>query len=788
VIHDFRVAWRFLLKSPLPTGLAVLTLGVTVGVCGLSVAAIDESFWRPLNVNNGRDLLTVYNARPAAPQYQTLSYPDYVAVREALATRVDLAAFVRVFQTLADGQRATRVQGELVSGTYFSVLGASPLVGRFVGPDDDGAPLAHAVVVLGHDLWRRQFGANPAIVGTSVTLSRRAYTVVGIAPPGFRGPAYPSEFWIPVMMAPEVLGRQVLAPPGVPFLQTVGRLTAGASREEIRRSVEGLETSASHDGWRLTALTGEHLKYWPAYREMVARYLTSFAMLGTCVLVIACANVGSLLLARNGERERELAIRQALGASPRQILRRLALESVTLTAAGGAVGVLVAYNAASVVQQVRFPVPVRVTLTPDMRVMAISLAVAFIAGFLFTAIFVVKRMFRGSRHILADSSPSGARIITARAVVVVQVAMCCVCLTAAGLLTRSATAVDRIDVGVDASQRILGLVGAGDAGYSAEAGVAFYARLQQALESEAQVQSVALEWTALLGSMRGSTRVSVGGDEGLTSRYNVVSAGYFEAMALPVLYGREFEPQDRVNTEAVAIVNETLAARLADGGIGQSIVVGDGRVPRRIIGVVADLKYNVITERAQPFLYLPLAQAFRPDMAIHIRTIAPDPEALLRDTVHRLDPNVAVSEVRPLSEQIDQARATPRLAARVSGALAFIAVLLAVVGLYGVIATWIDNRKQELAIRAAIGAGPRDLIALVAVGGLQLLGTGLVVGMATSLLSSTLLAALLYGVEPRDPLVFTLVPLALLAVSFPAWWIPAHQLSRIEPSSLLKAR
>src|SRR5829696_5059481 len=164
--------------------------------------------------------------------------------------------------------------------------------------------------------------------------------------------------------------------------------------------------------------------------------------------------------------------------------------------------------------------------------------------------------------------------------------MCCVCLTAAGLLARSATAVNRIDVGVDASQRILGLVGAGDAGYSAEAGVAFYARLQQALESEAQVQSVALEWTALLGSMRGSTRVSVGGDEGLTSRYNVVSAGYFEAMALPVLHGREFEPQDRVNTEAVAIVNETLAARLADGGIGESILVGDERLPRRIIGVV----------------------------------------------------------------------------------------------------------------------------------------------------------------------------------------------------------
>ena len=766
----------------------MLTLGLTIGVCGLGVAVIDESFWRPLDVNNGPDLLTVYNARPAAPQYQTLSFPDYVTVRDALAPRLELAAFVRVFQTLADGQWATRVQGELVSGTYFSVLGASPLAGRLLGRDDDRAPLAHAVVVLGHDLWRRHFGANPAIVGTSVTLSRRTYTVVGIAPPGFRGPAYPSEFWIPVMMAPQVLGTQVLSTPGIPFLQTVGLPAAGTSRDEVHAFVQRLETAASRDGWRLTALTGEHLKFWPAYRETVARYLAIFAVLGTCVLVIACANVGSLLLARNGERERELAIRQALGASPGQIMRRLALEPLTLTAAGGAVGAVVAYNAAGLVQQVRFPVPVRIALAPDVRVIAISLAVALLAGLLFTALFAVKRMSRGSRHILAEVSTNGATTSAARAIVIVQVAICCICLTAAGLLARSATAVNRIDVGVDASRSILGLVGAGDAGYSAETGVAFYTRLQQELESEPEVHSVALEWTAILGSMRGSTRVSVSGDQGLTSRYNVISPGYFQAMALPVLRGREFEPQDHVTTEPVAIVNQTLASRLSTDGVGQSIWIGDERLPRRIIGVVPDLKYNAITEGPQPFLYLPLAQVFRPDVAIHIRTMAPDPETLLRNTVRRLDPNVAVSEVRPLFEQIDQARATSRFAARMSVALAFIAVLLAVLGLYGVIATWIENRRQELAIRAAIGAGPRDLIALVAVGGLQLLGAGLVVGMASSLLSSKLLATLLYGVEPRDPLVFTLVPLALMTVSLPAWWIPAHQLSRIDPSSLLKKR
>jgi predicted permease len=446
----------------------------------------------------------------------------------------------------------------------------------------------------------------------------------------------------------------------------------------------------------------------------------------------------------------------------------------------------VAYSAAGFVQQVRFPVPVRLALTPDSRVMAISLAVAFVAGMLFTAIFAVKRMHRGSRHILADTSLGSARTTLARALVVVQVGICCISLTAAGLLTRSAIAVDQIDVGVDAERSVLALIGAGDAGYSAETGVAFYARLQQELETEPQVQSIALEWTAILGSMRGTTRVRVGRDQGLTSRYNVISAGYFQAMALPVVRGREFEAQDRMDTQPVAIVNQTLAGQLGDDVVGQSIGIGDEASARRIIGVVPDLKYNAITEGPQPFLYLPLTQAFRPDMGIHLRTTATDPEALLRSSVRRLDPNVAVSEVRPLSEQIDQARATPRFAAWASGSLAFIAVLMAVVGLYGVIATSIQNRRQELAIRAALGAGPRDLIGLVAVGGLQLLGVGLVVGMATSLLSANVLSALLYGVEPQDPFVFTLVPVVLIAVSLPAWWIPAHRLSRIDPSPLLK--
>jgi predicted permease len=776
------------MKSPVSTGLAVLTLGLTLGLFGISVAVIDDTFWRPLRVEHGDRILTLYNARPSAPQYQTLSYPDYVNLRDAVKDRVDVAAFFRVFQTFGGGEWPSRVQGELVSGNYFEVLGATPLAGRFIRPDDDRVPLGHPVVVLGYDLWRRHFGANPVVIGTSITLSRRAYTIVGVAPPEFRGPAYPSEFWIPLMMAKQVLGgTDVLAQSGIPLLQTIALPDAKVTHGEVQARVRGLETSANRDGWRLAVFPAAYLKFWPAYRTTIARFLLLFVALGGCVVVIACANVANLLLARNADRQHEMAIRQALGASPRHIVRRLVAESLTLTVLAGATGLFVAYAAAGLVERVTLPVPARIGLTPDIRLFTISIAVSFIAGLLFTAVFALRGLRHGSRHILAASSRTVSRSGAARALVIGQVAICCVCLTAAGLLLRSAMAVNQIDVGVDPSNTVMGLIGAGDSGYTPETGTAFFARLQRDLENQPQVEAVALEWTAMLGSVRGTGRITVRAGDVVSSRYNVVGSGYFNALRIPVIRGREFQADDQPNSEPVALVNETMAARIGDNVVGQTVQFGDERSRRRIVGVVPDLRYNGITEPPQTFIYLPLGQVFRPDVWVHVRTPAVDAEALLRNAVRRLDPNVSVSDVHTLSAQLDRARATPRLALRLSGALALIAVFLAVIGVYGVMSASIENRRQELAIRAAIGASPADLVAAVALGGLRLLGAGLVVGMSGSFLSSGLIAGWLYGVAARDVGVFAAVPVALIAVSVPAWWIPARRISRIDPATLLKS-
>lgn len=273
----------------------------------------------------------------------------------------------------------------------------------------------------------------------------------------------------------------------------------------------------------------------------------------------------------------------------------------------------------------------------------------------------------------------------------------------------------------------------------------------------------------------------------MNARYNVVGHGYFSALRIPLLSGREFERRDRSASEPVAIVNETMAARLGDAAIGQTLRLAAERLPRRIVGVVRDVKYNGITESRQPYVYLPLSQAFRRDVSVHLRTHAPAADMLLRNKVRVIDPNLAVSDMHTFSEQLDKALHTPRMSARMSGVMASIAAFLAIVGVYGLLAASVDQRKRELSIRTALGATPRDLVKLVALEGVRLTGLGLVAGMVASFAGSGLLAALLYGVRSHDPLVFALVPLAILTISVAASVAPARRAAGAEPVAILKA-
>ena len=660
--QDIRVAWRFLGKARTSSALAVLTLGVAVALCSVTVGALDENLWRPLPAPGGERLVTVYNSRPSAPRFQTLSFPDYSTLRDRVQDGLDLAAFVRVFDTLRAGEFPTRVQGELVSGNYFRVLGARPFLGRLVGNEDDRGASGHDVVVLGYDFWRRSFASDPGVVGRPIRLNRHDYTVVGVAAAGFQGPAYRSQFWVPLLAASQSFGgMDVLSRADVPLLQTVGAPVAGAVLPQLRARLQVVETSASADGWRLAVLPASYLRFWPAYRQTVAQFLGIFVGLGGCVFIAAAANLAGLLLARTAERQRDLAIRQALGAAKWQLVRRLLAESLVLTALGGMLGTLLAQLAASLAEQVVLPVPVHVTLTPGLRLAAICAGVSCAASLFFTAIFAAKGIGRDMRGALAATAaavaPGGG---TQAALVVMQVGISCVCLIGAGLLVRSARAVGRVDIGFDTADTVSGLVGL-DARYSAATGSALYEQLQDDLEGQPRVAAVALEWNPVLGAVRATGRFVAAGAGNVDARYNVVGPGYFAALRIPLLTGREFVRADRQGAELVAIVNERMAALIGpDVTTTRSVTFGREAAPRRIVGVVRDVKYNAITEPPQPFVYLPLAQVFRPEVWVHLRTQAPAAESLLRTRLRRLDPDAALSDVHTLSAQLEEARATPR--------------------------------------------------------------------------------------------------------------------------------
>jgi predicted permease len=787
VIRDLRVAWFFLAKRRTATAIAVVTLGIAVAIATLAFGILDQAFWRPAPVADGAELVTLYNARPAAPQFQVLSYPDYSDVRDRLSGDVDVAAFMRRPITLASGDAPARVWGELVSGNYFDVLDTTAVVGRLIGISDDRVPGGHPVVVMGYNLWRRSFGADPAIVGRVIRLGRFDYTVIGVAPPGFRGPAWSSEYWIPLTMSTQTFGFDVLSRPDVPVFQTVARPRAGVPFGQLQARVRTVGTSAAKDGWRLEAFPGSYLRFWPAYRATVARFLGLFVAIAIGILIIACANLAGLLIARASERQRELALRQALGASRRHLLRRLVAESLILIVFGASAGAVFAAWAAVLVERVPAPVPIGLSLTVDFRLGVICLAVSFVTMVLFTALSSIKGLQANVRTVLVASAGTLAPSTRAhRVLVVAQVALACVMVAVGGLLLKSAWHVERIDVGFETGDLVMGNVGLNDQGYTAATGLDFYQRLREHLVQHAAVEAVAFEWHPPLTQIRVTGSFTQPDGATVQARYNVISAGYFGALHIPLRSGREFDDRDRLNAEPVAIVNESFASRFKGDAIDQALTLSGESSPRRIVGVVRDVKYNGITEPPQPFAYLPMTQAFKSDLFVHVRSRGGAVAGILRAEVRALDPRVALTDVRTLTEQADEARATPRASAIVSAGAAAIAVFLALVGLYGVLMTSVEQRRRELAIRSALGAVPREILVRVVREGLSLTAIGLIPGMLASTAAGSFLTDLLFGTSPRDGVVMTLAPVLVLAVSALAWIAPARRAASVDPVVVLR--
>ena len=813
-MRDVRSALRFLLKEPGWAVAAMLTVAIGIAGSTLAFSLVDRALWRPLGFADGGELVTLY-ARSAG-EYSTIAWPDYVAFREVLHDDgegpADLAAFVRTFSTVGGGEFPELHEGELVSGNFFSVLRVQPFLGRIITPSDNVTPGAHPVIVLSHMLWRARFASDPDVLGRDVRLDGRAHEVIGVAPPGFRGPVWPSfesAFWIPAMMAAAEFGRDeyaVFEGDALPVFQTVGRVRGGLRNETLQARIDPVDEVLARErvdspyfpdtgrDWRVAVLPGNYLRLWPEYREPVARVLLVLGLMAAAGLLVGCANLATLLLSRGVERRRELAIRRALGAGAFDLARRVGVEVALLMAIGGTAAAGLVYALSPLVPLLPLGVPYELDLSPDGRVLGFGVAAAVLAAVLFAALPLAQVLRDRTTLVAGERAATTGRggVRAMNGLVVGQVALSLVLLASCGLLVRSALRIAAVDLGFDAGQGMTARVTA--PGLSAEERAALFGTLVARLRDEPFVEAASVsngtvvEFVAARElHVRDSPVVAPA--SAVTARYRPVSRDYFGTLGIPLFAGRDFAAAEEPSA-AVAIVNRTLADRYWPGmnPVGSSLRLAAEEEPRRIVGIVGDAARRNARSAPYAMVYVPHAQDPSSWTQVNLRTRA-DPSAgllALREQLRALAPGAAVSVPRTLAELRADATRDARLQAGLASGLAAVAVLLALIGLYGLMGYMVGRREREIGIRAALGATPASIVRLVLRQAERLAGAGLLVGLVLSAAATGGLAGLLYETEPRDPLTLAGAAVVLGLAAMLAAFGPARRATRVDPATILR--
>ncbi len=809
--QDLRLAGRALAREPGWTAAGVLTFALGVAGSTLVLGLLDQAFVRPLGFADGRELVTLYVT--SGPEYSPMPYADYAELRTALDDTVDLAAFCRVFMTVAGGAFPERHEGEMVSGAFFSVLGVRPALGRLVGPADNLVPGGHRVVVLSDFLWRSQFAADPEIVGKTVRLNEDVYDVIGVAPAGFRGavwPSFESAFWIPAMMADDYFsGRDVLSGRAFAVFQTVGRLAPGTPLEAVQARIDPVDEVLARDRgasvyypetgapWRVQALPASYLRLWPEFRGEVANFLGILGLMAAAALAAACANLATLLLARSTEWRHELVIRRALGAGRVDLVRRLGLEVAVLAAAGGlGAAVLVVWSSAFA-PLLPLTVPYQLDLVPDLRVLGIGLAVTAATGCAF-AVPAVWRVLRGlpGSAAMSRTHRAAARSTAMSGLVVAQVAVSTVLVVGCGLLARSAWNTQRIDQGFDAP-------------YGASLRVAFpraweddpdradaaMDRLLDGLRAESVVTAASASTrrpgdVPIRVEVRFADSRRVGPETPVATTVNAVTGDYFETFGIPVRSGRVFGRADAAAGAPVAVVSQTLAALHFPprDPVGRTLRLPGEEGPRRIVAVVGDTAGRDVRLAPPATVYVPYRQRAPGSAYVTVRAAdgAADEGALLRRRARELDPAIALSEAATFTELRRAATRESRVHAGLAATAAGLALGLALVGLYGLMGYVVRRREREMGIRIALGATRAHIHRLVVGRGCRLTVLGLVPGLAASIGAGRRLSPLLYGVGPGDAPTFAVVPALFLAAAVVACLGPALHATRVNPNEVLR--
>ena len=809
---DLRQGIRVLLRRPGPTAVAVLSLALGIGANTAVFSLTNGLLLRPLMVEGPDELASVFTSRLGEDRYGSTSYPDYLDYREQNQVFSGLAAHTPAPMALAGDGAPKIIWGQVVSENYFQVLGVEAALGRTFRPEEGDPQDPHPVVILSHGTWWDDFAADPEIVGQTIRINDYPFTVIGVAPRGFSGlfSTFEAAVWAPLSMLHQALPYI----PNVesrydPWLRLVGRRRRGVSMDEARAGMDvvsanlAAEYPSTYSSRQIVLAKVEDERLGGPNDTGRGKQLLAI-LLGVVgfVLLIACFNVANLELAKATGRRREIALRYSLGASRRRIVKQLLTESMVLAVLGGAagvgVGVLFLRGLGLLQAQATVPTPIPATL--DGRVLVVTLLLALGTGVLFGLAPALQILKPRQNDALKEQGPAVGRARgTGRIqqlLVAGQVALSLVLLTGAGLLILSLKNTLAIDPGFSLRQGIVAPLNMGYGQYSEEEGRALQGRLLERVSALPGVESAAMAAFVPLGLSHGHHDIRVEGyepapDERMLVKRNMVSPNYFTTMGIPVVRGRAIDERDTEDALPVAMVNETMAQRYWPGRdpIGGRVQADLGRV-YTVVGVIPDGRYGSLTEPRQPYLALPMTQAeYVANAGLVVRTEG-DPRAMIRvlsSEVRDELPGIPPPRAMTISQYLEYSQGPARGPALLVGVFGLLALLLASIGLYGVMAHNVSQRTREFGVRLAMGATGYGVERMVLVGGLKIIVLGMIVGSLIALGAGRILTGILYEVDPLDPLAYLGGMGILLGVGLLASFLPARQASRADPSESLRA-
>jgi predicted permease len=804
-LQDVRFGFRMLRRSPGFAVLVILCLTLGIGANAAVFSWVEGILLRPYPLVSHQERLVTLTGTVRDERDET-SWPDLLDVQRSCTLCETLFVSKITGATLGIGDRAQIMIGSIVSANYFDAIGVRPILGRGFEPGEDTGRNAHPLVVIGYHLWQTRFQGDPEIIGKTQRFNNVVHTIIGVAPEGFYGTfvGRSMEYWVPASML-EVFGsgRDKLEDRGARWAEGYVRLKPGVTRNQAQQEISVI--AARLEAEYPATNRGRGIKVWPLWQtpfNHAGHLLPTFEILVVVtmfVLLIVCANVGNLLLVRSFARRHEMTVRLAMGAGLGRLLRQLVTEGLLLSACGAAGGMLVAYWCRHALVLL---FPGDVMYLPgqiDGRVLGLSAAICLVVTL---AVGLVPAF--QTRHLaLADTLKTGvSAVLGARgrtwfrsSLVILQVTLSFILLVGGILLMQSLRKIRTTDPGFSTTRVYDTWIPFVAAGYDAQRAKTFQDELIQRVRALPGVEAAAYARAVPLGyGSFSSTPIAVDGyepspNEQPTAEYNEVSPEYFATLGIPLVSGREFTRADDENAAHVAIVNQTMIARYWRGQnpIGQRLQVKGNWV--QVVGVVKDSKYYSMDEAARPFFYVPLRQYFSIEPDIHIRTTQPlqtIQTTLIRE-VRALDPNLAVNEMITLQQQVDRSTSHELVAVALVALFGGLALLLASIGLYGVMSYTVSQSARELGLRMALGASTSNVLRLVLLRGLQLTTTGTIIGIALALLLTRLLGNLLYQVSPRDPLAFAAALAVMTFASATACFLPAWRATRIDPIRALRA-